>query len=261
MGASWRIARFFGIPIDIDFSGILVAAVIAFSLATGAFPSQFPNFTPVTYGLMGIAAAILLFVSVVAHELSHALVARRDGLVVEGITLFAFGGIARLAEEPRTAREEFRMAVAGPACSLGLGFVLIGALLLTSPSWWNSALASLVAYIAAINVALGLFNLAPGFPLDGGRILRALLWRTTHNLRRATWMSAALGQAVALLLAFWGGFRLYEAVAGTGVPGGWLSGIFLIFTGVFLAEAARRSYRLVAEREAVRVSADEPVRR
>lgn len=250
MGAAWRIGKPFGIPVDFDLSGIVVAGVIAFTLATSAFPSQSPDFNAPTCAILGISASILLFASVLAHELSHSLVARRDGMAVEGITLFAFGGIARLAEEPRTARQEFRMSAAGPACSLLIGMLLIGLVLLANPSRYQSPLFALIAYLATINIALGLFNLIPGFPLDGGRMFRALLWGTTQDLRRATWASAALGQAFALLIVCWGIFRIYEGAHGAAFAGAALAGFFLIFTGLFLAEAARRSYRAVLQREA-----------
>jgi len=249
MGAAWRIGRPFGIPVDFDVSGIIVAAVIAFTLATGGFPSQFPSFGPLTRAILGVSASLLLFASVLAHELSHSLVARRDGLAVEGITLFAFGGIARLAEEPRSARQEFRMAAAGPACSLLLGALLIGLLAVANPARYDSPPHALIAYLAAVNIAIGLFNLVPGFPLDGGRMFRALLWGTTNDLRRATWASAALGQAFALLIVFWGIFRLYEGAHEASIVGPALAGFFLIFTGLFLIEAARRSYQAVLQRE------------
>jgi Zn-dependent protease len=257
MGAAWRIGRLWGIPVEFDLSGVIVAIVIAFTLATGAFPTQFPNFDGLTYAAMGVSASILLYGSVLVHELGHCLVARRDGLGVEGITLFAFGGIARLAEEPRSAREEFRMAAAGPATSLLVGFALAAVIILGSRSWYHSPLLALTAYLAAINAALGLFNLVPGFPLDGGRMFRAVLWGTTGDLRRATWASAALGQGVALLLIFWGGFRLYDGVQSETFLNAAFAGFMLIFTGLFLAEAGRRSYQAVLQRQSATVEVED----
>src|SRR5919106_2375260 len=173
MGSGWKIGRVAGIDIAIHPSWLVIAFLLTLTLADGFFPERLPGWSVTQYWLLGGATALLFFASVLAHELSHAIVARRFGLKVQGITLFIFGGATSIDEDSRTPREEAWIALAGPVTSLLIGAVLLGADLLVA----QPQVAALLGWLGFINVLLGLFNLIPGFPMDGGRVLRAFLWR------------------------------------------------------------------------------------
>lgn len=237
----FSIGRIAGIRIRIDWSWIIIFLLVAWTLAVGYFPVLFPGFTTAVNWLLGIISSILLFASVLAHELAHSFVARSQGLPVESITLFVFGGVSEIEEEPRTAGDEFRMAFVGPLTSLVLAGVFWVIYLATGPN--TSPLAAVVQYLAVINLALGLFNLVPGFPLDGGRVLRAILWAITDNLRRATRIASYVGQAFAFLLIFVGVALIFG--------GAFISGIWLAFIGWFLNNAASASYRELVVRQSL----------
>ena len=186
----------------------------------------------VTYWVLGVVAALLLFASVVVHELGHSLVARSRGLRVDNITLFIFGGVSNIAREPATARDEFLISVVGPLTSLVLAglFWSIGVLL---PP--ESAASAVAGYLAYANLLLGLFNIVPGFPLDGGRVLRSIVWGVTGDMLRATQVASYVGQAVAFVLIGWG---VLQALSGDVFGGIWIG-----FIGWFLnsgAEASRQ---------------------
>ncbi|HEY5139380.1 MAG TPA: site-2 protease family protein, partial [Methylococcales bacterium] len=177
------LGRILGIPIGVDYSWFLIFALLTWSLATSYFPVEFANWPVTQYWIVGVVTVILMFGSVLLHELGHSVVALSYKIPVRNITLFIFGGVAQIAAEPPSAMSEFWIAIAGPIVSFGLA--LIFGLLQTM----LGALAPLLAvakYLAYINGALGLFNLIPGFPLDGGRVFRAIIWGITHNLRKAT---------------------------------------------------------------------------
>jgi len=221
------LGKILGIPIALDYSWFLVFALITWTLAAGYYPAEFPGWAPGTYWLLGAVTAVLLFASVVLHELGHSTVARRFGIRVRRITLFIFGGIAQIDAEPPTPRAEFLIAVAGPAVSLVLA-LLFG--LLRFPVAAVLPLLAVVRYLGYINWALVLFNLIPGFPLDGGRVLRAVLWGATGKPTRATVIAATVGRAVALLFILAGVFQIFA--------GNFITGLWIAFIGWFLESAA-----------------------
>lgn len=221
------IGRIYGISIDLDFSWFFIVALLAWMLADSYFPAQFGGWSPETYWLVGIATAILLFVSVLIHELAHSLVAQHYGIPVPRITLFLFGGVSQIAAEPPAPASEFWIAVVGPATS----FVLAVFFWEIEPFFTTiQPLYALVEYLALLNLILAIFNLIPGFPLDGGRIFRALVWRITQNYHRATIAAGLSGRFVGFLMIFFG---VWQAL--TGDLGG---GIWIAIIGWFLESAA-----------------------
>ena len=229
-----HLSTILGIPIDLNYSWFIIFFLITWTLAQGYFPNVVP-FAPVyVYWTLSAAVALLFFVSLLAHELSHSIVAMNHGLPINGITLFLFGGVAKMDEEPKTPAVEFKMAVAGPLCSMGLSivFYLIGRIffLLKFPALIVAA----SDYLSFINLAVGIFNLIPGFPLDGGRILRAALWNLFGDMKKATRIASSFGKGFAYLLMGLGLLYLFYGVV--------VSGIWLILIGFFLQEAASSSY-------------------
>jgi len=245
---AWRIGRIAGIQINVDWTWLIIFFLITWSLAVGYFPFLLPGASTALYWGLGVFSSILLFLSVLAHELAHSLVARREGLPVESITLFIFGGVSQIEEEPRTPGNELYMAIVGPATSLVLGGIFFGLSLVSSPV--QTPTAAVAQYLGIVNLALGLFNLIPGFPLDGGRVLRAIVWGITHNLRRATRIASLVGQGFAFLLIFVGVALIFG--------GNLISGIWLAFIGWFLNNAAVASYRELIVRQSLQ---GVPVRR
>jgi Zn-dependent protease len=188
---------------------------------------------------MAAVTALLFFASVVAHELAHSLVSKAYGIPVRDITLFFFGGAAKIAEEPRRARDEFLMALAGPVTSLVIAASFGFLWLISLP--FSPQLHALAGWLARVNVGLGLFNLIPGFPLDGGRVLRATVWGITGNLKRATQIAAGLGRVVAYGFVLWGIWQVFR--------GNWADGLWIASIGWFLENAATASYRQMAFRD------------
>jgi Zn-dependent protease len=229
-----RLATVLGFPITIDPSWLIVFFLVTWTLAKGYFPGVHPEFSLAVYLIMGLSGALLLFASVLIHELSHAYVAGRFGLRVERITLFIFGGVSRLTTEPGNPLTEFWMAVAGPIMSffLALLFRTAGNRLFDPQGF--PAINAVVLYAAAVNLLVGIFNLVPGFPLDGGRILRAALWYFMGDLRRATRIASAFGTGFAYLLMTVGVIRI---IGGDPIGGGWM-----ILIGFFLRSASQRGY-------------------
>ncbi len=233
MGGSLRIGTFFGIPVALNYTWFIAIWLIAWSLAASYYPAQAPGFDSATYWTMGFASALLLFASVLVHEFGHALTARRFGIETRSVVLFLFGGVAQIADEPPTPRAEFVVAAAGPLTSLGLAAVLALASMAVGPR----ALGSVVRYLVWVNVLLGLFNMLPGFPLDGGRLLRAGLWKARGSFQRATRIAARVGQVVAMLFV---GVGLLSLL--TRSP---LTGLWLMLIGWFLDTGAQSSYQQV----------------
>jgi Zn-dependent protease len=222
------IARVGGIPIRVDPTWLIAFLVVTWSLGQGLFPAEHPGWSPATYWVAGATGALLLFGSVLVHELSHAAVARRIGLSVGGITLFVFGGVATVDEEATRPRDELLMAAAGPATSLLLAGAAWLAAGLAAPLHEPSA--AVLGYVALANASLALFNLLPGFPLDGGRVLRAALWARGRDRRGATRTAGRLGEAMAVMLIILG---VADVVGGDPVSGLWVA-----FVGWFLRGAA-----------------------
>ncbi len=230
---SLQVARVFGIPIYVHFSWILVFALIAWTLATDYFPDRYPELAVTSYWVRGLAASLLFFASILLHELGHSLVAIRSGIAIESITLFIFGGVARLASEPRDGRTEFRIAAAGPLVSFLLAAFFAG---VAYSGLFGRASGAVARYLAAVNIVVAVFNLVPAFPLDGGRLLRGVLWRPLGKLR-ATRMAAGAGTFFAYFLILSGAINLLRGAA--------VTGIWHVALGWFLKEAAVSAYRQV----------------
>lgn len=234
----------YGIRIIADYSWFLIVALIAATLAVGWFPTAIPGRNPVQYVLLGVITALFFFASVLVHELAHSVVAVLHGIPVRRITLFLFGGVAEITREPSDAKTELRVALAGPATSalIAASLWVAHAALGDTPSRPGLQLA--VQYLAMANTILLGFNLLPGLPLDGGRVLRALIWRATGSLRRATRAASLSGKAIAGLLAVAGLLGVLTRVA-------ILPGLWFVFIAVFLKQAADSSYRQVLVHEAL----------
>jgi len=235
---SFQIAKIFGIPIRIHISWLLVFVLVTWGLAGQYFPQRDPGWPAAWYWLVGVVASVLLFVSVLLHELAHSVVSMATGVPVKDITLFIFGGAAQIASGPKSALDEFIMAIAGPIASIALGILFAASGFVAD--FFSEPLAALFFYLAFANALLGLFNLIPGFPLDGGRVLRAVLWALGDDLEKATRWASRVGQLVAYLMIFVGIWR----ILGSGL----LDGLWWIFIGWFLESAASASYRQVAMR-------------
>ena len=247
LGQRLTLFKLFGFEVRVDASWIFLAVLITWSLAAGVFPAQYPNLPAASYWWMGLAGALGLFGSIILHELCHSLVANRFHLPMRGITLFIFGGVAEMGDEPPSPKVEFLMAIAGPVASVAIGFALY-LLKRAGGGVWPIQLAGIVGYLSWINLVLAAFNMIPAFPLDGGRVLRSLLWRLQGDLRRATRIAARIGTAfgVAMML-----FAVFQLWSGYLVPAMWY---FLI--GMFLQRASQRSYEQVLVRSML---AGEPI--
>ncbi len=237
MESSFKLGKVRGIEIGVHYTWLIVFALVTVSLALGFFPQTFRGLTGTVNWLLGVVASLLLFASVLVHELAHSFVAQSRGIQVRSIILFIFGGVSNVQGEPRRASDELLIAGAGPLASVVLGLLFGGLLLLLQGI--SAALSALLYYLALTNVLLAVFNLVPGFPLDGGRVLRGIVWALTGSFMRATQFATALGQGIAYLFIFGGLFLAFT--------GAFISGIWLAFIGWFLsnaAEAARRQARL-----------------
>ncbi|MDQ3690588.1 MAG: site-2 protease family protein [Chloroflexota bacterium] len=227
MGSGWKVGQVAGIDLAIHPSWLVIAFLLTFSLADALFPRLIPGWTTSQYWLAGVGTAVLFFASVLAHEFSHALVARRLGLKVAGITLFIFGGATSIETDSRSARDEALIALAGPAASLLIGgaFLVIGALL-PQPE-----IRAIAGWLGVINIVLGAFNLVPGYPMDGGRVLRAILWRVRGDPLTATRQAAIVGRVIGYLMVA-GGITWAFRSRDIG------SGLWLALVGWFLATSA-----------------------
>ena len=235
-----QIARVIGIPIYLHFSWLIIFGLIVWTLSTGYFPAHYPDLPASSYWAKGLVASLLFFVSILLHELGHAVVALRHGLRTRSITLFVFGGVAQLEKDPKDGRAEFWMAAAGPAVSLALAglFYACARLPFVGPS-----AAAVAQYLALINLMLALFNLVPAFPMDGGRLLRGALWGSLGKAR-ATRIASGAGTFFAFFLIFAGVFSLLR--------GDSLGGVWYILIGWFIKDASTASYQQVRLDEALR---------
>jgi Zn-dependent protease/predicted transcriptional regulator len=251
---SWQIGRALGIPIRVHASWFLVFLLVTWTLSTGYLPEGLPGLSPVRYWAMGGVAALLLFLSVLLHELGHSYVALRYRIPIERITLFIFGGVAHMRKEAPTPRAEFLIAVAGPIVSFVLGAACFGltalAELIQSPRDVQGVV-MLGALLGMVNLQLGLFNLIPGFPLDGGRVLRAGLWAWGKDFYRATKQAALVGLGFGLLLGVLGLTVLVGALMGKLDSSMASNGSWVVFIGMFLFAAALASRRQAALRQAL----------
>jgi Zn-dependent protease/CBS domain-containing protein len=234
------LGRIAGIRISVNWSWVVVFALITWTLASGVFPAQNPGLSDTTYVAMAAVAAVLFFASLLLHELGHALQARRERLEIDGITLWLFGGVAQFKGELPSAGAELRIAVAGPAVSLVIG---IACSLLALAAGLPEAADAVAAWLGYVNLALLVFNLMPALPLDGGRVLRSLLWLRTGDLSQATAVAGTAARAFAFLL-IGGGIALF-------ILDGAFSGAWLAFIGWFLLQASTAEVRWVLARQAL----------
>jgi len=242
-GKGITLFKMFGFSVRIDLSWIIIAILVTWTLAASVFPSSYEGYPEGTYWLMGIVGAFGLFLSIVIHEFFHSIVARRFGLPMKGITLFIFGGMAEMAEEPPSPKAEFFMAIAGPISSLGLASLSLSAYLLVLGTLGSGPLSGILGYLAAINAILAAFNMLPGFPLDGGRVFRSILWYWKNDLRWATRIATQGGSILGIGLIALGIFSF--------LTGNIIGGIWWFLIGMFLRGAASQSYQQLLVRKAM----------
>ncbi len=249
-GKRLKIFNLLGFEVRLDLSWFFIAVFITWSLAEGLFPHYYRDLSPQAYWLMGIAGVLGLFFGIIIHEFAHSLVARHYGMPMKGITLFIFGGVAEMGDEPTSPKVEFLMAMAGPITSIIL------ALTFTFLAFWaqrfeaSTPVFGVLRYLGAINGILAGFNLLPAFPLDGGRVLRSILWAVKKDFRWATRVASQIGHTFAVILILLGFLQI--------VQGNFIGGIWWVLIGFFLQGAAKMSYQQLLARQ---VLEGEPVRR
>jgi Zn-dependent protease len=249
-GRRIRLFKLFGFQVRVDLSWLIIAVLVTWTLAVGVFPQSFHGLSPAAYWIMGAVGACGLFASIVFHEFAHSLVAQRFGMEMSGITLFVFGGVAEMNEEPRSPKAEFFMAIAGPLSSVVLAVVFWVLAQWGRAAGWPPQVYGVLGYLGWINAILVVFNLIPAFPLDGGRVARSIIWGWKKNLPSATRIVTAIGSGFGLLLI---GLGILSFMFGN-----FISGIWWFLIGLFLRNAAQMSYQQVLMREAL---AGEPLRR
>ena len=240
----------FGFEVKLDLSWLLLALLISWSLGAGWFPAQYPELSTYAYAWMGIAVAVGVFFSIVFHEFSHSVVARHYGMPIRGITLFIFGGVAEMESEPPDPKAEFLMAIAGPISSFLLAALLWAAASIADGAAWPQPVAGVLSTLAVINFTVAVFNLAPAFPLDGGRVLRAALWHWRRDLKEATFISSRIGRGFGTALMILGVIAF--------VGGNLIGGMWWFLIGIFVRGAASSSYQQLVLKDMVE---GQPVRR
>ncbi|MEW6569664.1 MAG: site-2 protease family protein [Nitrospirota bacterium] len=235
--------KLLGFEVRLDLSWLILAILITWSLAQGLFPSYYKNLPAGIYWWMGAAGALGLFVSIVFHEFFHSVVARQFGIPMKGITLFVFGGVAEMEDEPPSAKAEFLMAIAGPASSIIIGFIFYLIYLFGKGEGWPIPVLGVLSYLGLINWVLAGFNMLPAFPLDGGRVLRSALWKWKKKLRWATRIASQIGSSFGLLLIILG-------IASV-LTGNLIGGLWWFIIGIFLRNASQMSYKQVLIRRAL----------
>ena len=240
----------FGFEVKLDLSWLLLALLISWSLGAGWFPARYPELSTHVYAWMGVSVAVGVFFSIVFHEFSHSVVARHYGMPIRGITLFIFGGVAEMESEPPDPKAEFLMAIAGPISSFLLAALLWGGTAIAQGAAWPDPVIGVLSTLAVINLTVAVFNLAPAFPLDGGRVLRAALWHWRRDLHEATFVSSRIGRGFGTALMILG---VVAFVGGNLIGGMWW---FLI--GIFVRGAASSSYQQLVLKDLVE---GQPVRR
>jgi Zn-dependent protease/predicted transcriptional regulator len=239
---SFRLGRIAGIEIGIHYTWLFIFALVTWSLAQGYFPSAFPGWSQGTYWQVGALSALALFASVLIHELSHSFVAMARGVEVSSIVLFIFGGVSNLKSESEEPKDEFLISIVGPLTSFVLAALFWAAVQWLAPG--NSPLGASLGYLVRINVLLGLFNLVPGFPLDGGRVLRSIIWTVSGSMRKATRVATIVGQGFGFLMIFWGVSQIFG--------GELFNGLWIAFIGWFLNSAAEATGRQQVVQESLR---------
>lgn len=234
---SFPLFRLFGFKVQLDLSILIIAFLLIWTLSASFFPMLYPNLAASTYIWMGVLGVLGLFISIVIHEFFHALVGKQFGLPIGGITLFVFGGVAEMKEEPSSPKAEFWMAIAGPLASLGIAGITYLLYDLAVEMRWPVVLTGILNYLWQINLVLLVFNLIPAFPLDGGRVLRAILWKWKGEIQWATKISATIGSGFGMVLVLLGILAFFG-----GNP---IGGIWYFVIGIFLRMMAQSSYRML----------------
>lgn len=256
-GSQIKLFRLAGFDVNLDLSWVFIALLISWTLATGYFPALHPGLESTTYWSMGVVGAAGLFLSIVLHELSHSVVARRYDIPISGITLFIFGGVAQMEREPPTARAEFMMAIAGPLASLGLSLLFYICAALAAAVMAGGPATGVLTYLALINLIVAVFNMVPAFPLDGGRVYRAWLWGRTGDILSATRRAAGAGQIFGLMMIALGVASL--------ISGQVIGGLWWGLIGLFLHAASRsaitqlETQKLLESQAVARVMTGDPV--
>jgi Zn-dependent protease/CBS domain-containing protein len=232
--------KVFGFEVKLDISWLLLAALITWSLASGLFPEYYKDLPPAAYWWMGVAGAVGLFLSIIIHELTHSLAARHYGMSMKGITLFIFGGVAQMEDEPPSPKAEFMMAIVGPLSSCLIGFCSFLLYTLGKKSGWPVTVNGVLNYLAWLNIVLAIFNLIPAFPLDGGRVLRSALWSWKKDIRWATGIAAQIGSGFGILLIIMGIVYI--------ISGNFVGGLWWFLIGLFLRSTAQMSYQQLLAR-------------
>ncbi|MBE0415357.1 MAG: site-2 protease family protein [Dehalococcoidia bacterium] len=249
MGRAIQLGKIFGIPFRLDYSWFLIFIFITVLLSSSYFPDFAKendySWSPAAYWILGLITSLLFFASVLTHELAHSVVGIRSGIPVKSITLFFFGGVAHIGKEASRPTTELKMAAAGPLSSMALAALFYG-LFLLSNGFNIEYLAALTWWLAMINGILAIFNMIPGFPLDGGRVLRSIVWLATGNYMRATRIATMAGYGVSYLFILGGIFMLFF------LRGGWFNGLWFIFIGFFLNSAVRTTYRQSTLRDSLK---------
>jgi Zn-dependent protease/CBS domain-containing protein len=235
--------KLFGFKVNVDASWLILAVLVTWSLAKGLFPYYFTGFSNSTYWWMGIAGALGLFMSIIFHEFCHSLVARQFGMPMKGITLFIFGGVAEMESEPTSPKAEFLMAIAGPLASILLGVVFYLVHIGATSAGWSNPVRGVLLYLMIINLVLAGFNLLPAFPLDGGRVLRSILWSVKGSLRWATRIASGLGSAIGIFMIIFGVLSF--------IAGSFIGGIWYFLIGLFIRQASKMSYSQLLLRNAL----------
>lgn len=235
LGRRFSLFKLFGFEVKLDLSWLILGLLITWTLAQGVFPNFYEGLGKITYWIMGVAGALGLLFSIIFHELWHSLVARRFGLPMKGITLFIFGGVAEMEDEPPSPKAEFFMAVAGPLASIFIGAVLFVSSLIGEGVNWPAAVNGVLNYLGLLNFILAGFNLLPAFPLDGGRVLRSILWGWKDNLRWATKISSQIGSGFGVALIVVGAIEF--------LFGNFIGGVWMFLIGLFLRGASQSSYQ------------------
>jgi len=236
LGRRIPLFRLRGFRVNVDVTWFILAILLTWTFAEGVFPRKHEDLSSSTYWWMGIAGALGLFASIVFHEFCHSLIARRYGLPIKGITLFVFGGVAEMEQEPESPRAEFMMAIAGPISSIALATGLLFVHLVGRALEWPEPVTGVLSYLSFLNSMLAGFNLLPAFPLDGGRVLRSILWAVKGNLRWATRIASNLGSRFGLFLIIMGLLVFF-------VWGDFISGVWLALIGLFIRTASQMSYK------------------
>jgi len=231
------IGRLFGVALRLHYSWFIIFVLVTWALTASYFPAVFPDWNLASRIAAGIITSLLFFGSVLVHELAHSIVSQRQGIPVKSITLFVFGGVSEISEEPKQPKDEFRMAIVGPLTSLIIGGILWGIFfgVRNIDSFAAQMVTAITYWLGYINLALGVFNLIPGFPLDGGRVFRSIWWWRSRSLKSATRVASTIGRFIGLLFIFGGIYLVFTPY--------WFNGLWIALIGWFLENAASSSYK------------------